>query len=189
MKLHSRTYTACSIGCGVAWSGIWAVAAAEGSEDTRRALELVFPGWAGGWLSATIARGRVSAARVAAAGRRSALRAGGLQGGLTRLPASADRRQVPPATLVNTMPHRAARTRSGLSGQAVPVARGAGESPLQPQAGRSRGSPVSRSRLSRWPRRVRWLRLADDRLCATLGWRTPGGIAGRRVPARSGGRR
>jgi hypothetical protein len=69
MKLHSRTYTAYSIGCGVAWSGIPAVAAAEASEDTRRALELVFPGWAGGWLSATIARGRVSAARVAAAGR------------------------------------------------------------------------------------------------------------------------
>ncbi len=91
MKLHSRTYTAYSIGCGVAWSGILAVAAAEASEDTRRALELVFPGRAGGWLSATIARGRVSAARVAAAGRRSALRPGGLQGGLTRLPASADR--------------------------------------------------------------------------------------------------
>ena len=81
MKLHSRTYTAYSIGCGVAWSGILAVAAAEASEDTRRALELVFPGWAGGWLSAAIARGRVSAARVAAAGRRSALRPGAYKAG------------------------------------------------------------------------------------------------------------
>jgi hypothetical protein len=81
MKLHSRTYTAYSTGCGVAWPAILAVTAAEASEDTRRALELVFPGRAGGWLSATIARGRVSAARVAAAGRRSALRAGANKAG------------------------------------------------------------------------------------------------------------
>jgi hypothetical protein len=81
MKLHSRIYTAYSIGCGAAWSGILAVAAAEASEDTRRAPGLVFPGWAGGWLSAAIARGRVSAARVAAAGRRSALRPGAYKAG------------------------------------------------------------------------------------------------------------
>src|ERR1022692_1916904 len=128
MKLHSRTYTAYSIGCGVAWSGILAVAAAEASEDTRRALELVFPGWAGGGLSAAIARGRARAPRgrrAAPAARPPPLEAGGLQGGLARLPASADRpRPCRHATLVNTMSHRAARTRSGLSGQAVPVARG-----------------------------------------------------------------
>jgi hypothetical protein len=190
MELHSRTCTACSIGCGAAWSGILAVAAAEAGEDTRRALELVLPGWAGGWLSAAIARG--PCIRRPGGGSRPArrLEAGGLQGGLTCLPASADRpRRCRHATLVSTMPPRAARTRSGLPGQAVAVARGAGESPLQPQARRSRGSPVSRSGLSRWPGRVRWLRPADDRLCATPGWRTPGGIAGRRVPARSGGRR
>jgi len=53
MKLHSRTYTAYSIGCGVAWSGILAVAAAEAGEDTRRALELVLA-----WMGRRVAFGR-----------------------------------------------------------------------------------------------------------------------------------
>jgi hypothetical protein len=91
MKLHSRTYTAYSIGCGVAWSGILAVAAAEASEDTRRALETGLP-----WMGRRVAFGHHRPGpciRRPGRGSRPAqrLEAGGLQGGLTRLPAAADR--------------------------------------------------------------------------------------------------
>ena len=56
MKLHTRSYTAYSIGCGVVWAVILAYVAAKAGKDTRHTFNLLGLGWGPGWLSATIAR-------------------------------------------------------------------------------------------------------------------------------------
>jgi hypothetical protein len=55
MKSRLRTYTAYSIGCGIAWLIVWAVVGTTRPEARPRLL-LFFAGWVVGWLSATIAR-------------------------------------------------------------------------------------------------------------------------------------
>jgi hypothetical protein len=49
-------YTAYSIGCGIAWLAIWAIALAIDPKHTVDVLGWVFLGWVIGWSSATIAR-------------------------------------------------------------------------------------------------------------------------------------
>jgi hypothetical protein len=54
--MHRRTYTGYSIACAMVWAVILAGVSAVADAATRRTFQLVFAGWAIGWLSATIAR-------------------------------------------------------------------------------------------------------------------------------------
>lgn len=49
-------YLGFSIGCAIAWAVIWILLASLASTHTVHAMAYVFPGWAIGWLTATIAR-------------------------------------------------------------------------------------------------------------------------------------
>ena len=51
-----NSYTAYSIGCGIAWAAVLAIAAAVARKHTFDGILLVFFGWVIGWTSATIAR-------------------------------------------------------------------------------------------------------------------------------------
>jgi hypothetical protein len=51
-----NSYSAYSIGCGIAWTGVWAIALAIDPKHTVDVLGWVFLGWMIGWTSATIAR-------------------------------------------------------------------------------------------------------------------------------------
>jgi hypothetical protein len=51
-----NSYTAYSIGRGIAWAAVLAIAAAVARSNTFDRILLVFFGWVIGWTSATIAR-------------------------------------------------------------------------------------------------------------------------------------
>jgi hypothetical protein len=51
-----NTFTAYSIGCGIAWAVVWALVLAFDSKHTVAHVVWVFLGWLIGWMSATIAR-------------------------------------------------------------------------------------------------------------------------------------
>ena len=53
--MKAPTYTAYSIGCGIAWAIVWPIVGARRPQDRPRVL-LFFAGWLAGWTSATIAR-------------------------------------------------------------------------------------------------------------------------------------
>jgi hypothetical protein len=56
MKFSMRSYATYSIACFVVWAVILAVVESAERGSTRHNVQLVFCGWAIGWLSATIAR-------------------------------------------------------------------------------------------------------------------------------------
>lgn len=51
-----NSYTAYSIGCGIAWAAVLAIAASVARKHAFDQILLVFFGWVIGWTSATIAR-------------------------------------------------------------------------------------------------------------------------------------
>ena len=55
---HGRmnSYAAYSIGCGVAWAALLAIAGTVAGKQTFDRILLFFGGWVVGWTSATIAR-------------------------------------------------------------------------------------------------------------------------------------
>jgi len=53
MRQVPKTYTAYSIGCGVVWAAILAVAR---NKENYEQYRVAFIGWVSGWTSATIAR-------------------------------------------------------------------------------------------------------------------------------------
>jgi hypothetical protein len=56
MKLSMRTYAAYSIACIFIWAVLLAVVESFDNHATKHTVQLVFLGWAIGWVSATIAR-------------------------------------------------------------------------------------------------------------------------------------